>query len=53
LVLGQSNDKTFRHSYMAKRDGPAGPSSPWIRPSSPLLCILSPKSWWSFTKADS
>ncbi|KAH2667254.1 hypothetical protein KXV96_005974 [Aspergillus fumigatus] len=28
LVLGQLNDKTSRHSYMAKRDGPAGPSSP-------------------------
>jgi hypothetical protein len=28
LVFRQSNDRTFRHSYMAKRDRPAGPSSP-------------------------
>jgi chromosome segregation ATPase len=28
LVLRQSNDRTFRHSYIAKRDGPAGPLSP-------------------------
>ncbi|KAH1788402.1 hypothetical protein KXX36_006281 [Aspergillus fumigatus] len=28
LVLGQLNNKTSRHLYMAKRDGPAGPSSP-------------------------
>ncbi|KAF4208100.1 hypothetical protein CNMCM5878_005719 [Aspergillus fumigatiaffinis] len=28
LVFGQSDDRTFGHSYMAKRNGPAGPSSP-------------------------
>jgi hypothetical protein len=52
-VFRQSNDRTFRHSYMAKRDRPAGPSSPWIHLSRLHCCAYEPKDLVVVYKCDS